>query len=427
METGKNILFILFGATGDLAVKKIFPALSFLHAESAFGSKSKILAISRRDWKHTDFHSFLTDKKSDVSQEFLKSVLYSKVDIEGNHGYDELKETIAQLKKKHELTHAYIYLSLAPKNHPLAIQSLKDSKILTKGKTRILIEKPFGTDEKTAKSLDKLLSYLNEEQICRVDHYLGKDTILSVMNLHESTNDFDNLIAAESVSSIHIRHFEVKGIEGRGASYDHVGAFRDVGQNHMLEMLAAVCARLPDTAKKHESWQKARAEVFMHLAPPLKTCDLSRRGQYEGYHKEAGVAARSTTETAFEVETHLSSGKLKGTPLFLESGKKMHVSEAFIRVDFKEISGLPKSMRFSIQPEQEILIENRDGSVDTFVIPKHRDAYANIIYAALTGSTREFVGKDEIEALWRYADHVVGCWDKVPLEIYGDKRSFLVK
>ncbi len=427
MTYTNNTLFILFGATGDLAVKKIFPALSSLMDEGAYGPGSKILAISRRDWKHADFHNFLIEKKTAVSSEFLKSVLYSKIDIEGGHGYEKLKKTITELKKKYGLTRVFIYLSLAPQNHPLAIQSLKDSRILTKGKTRILIEKPFGTDEKTAKSLDKLLSYLNEEQICRVDHYLGKDTMLAVMNLHESTFDFDNLIAAESVSSIHIRHFETKGIEGRGASYDRVGAFRDVGQNHMLEMLAVVCARLPDSAHKHQAWQKARAEVFMHLAPPLKTCDLSRRGQYEGYHQEHGVTPRSATETAFEVETHLSSGKLIGTPLFLESGKKMHVSEAFIRVDFKEISGLPKSMRFSIQPEQEIVIENRDGTTDTFVIPKHRDAYANIIYAALTGSTREFVGRDEIEALWRYADHVVACWDKAPLEIYGDKRSFLIK
>lgn len=422
-----NVLFVLFGATGDLAVKKIFPALSALFAEGAFGADSRVLAVSRRDWGDTDFRHFLQEKKSAVSESFSNIVLYSKVDIEGNHGYDYLKEKIASIKRTHGITDVYIYLSLAPHNHPSAIKSLRDSKILTKGKTRLLIEKPFGTDEHSARSLDRLLSFLNERQICRVDHYLGKDTVLAVMNLHESTIDFDNLIATENVSSIHIRHFETHGIENRGASYDGVGAFRDVGQNHMLEMLAVVCARLPDTQDKNNYWQKARAEVFSHLAPPLKTCDMSRRAQYEGYHQEQGVAPRSFTETAFEVQTHLSSGKLTGTPLILESGKKMPVSEAFIRIDFKELGGIPKSMRFSIQPQQEITIENRDGSKDIFGIPKTRDAYANIIHAALTGSVREFVGREEIEALWRYADHVVACWNKIPLEIYGDNRPFLIK
>ncbi len=425
--TGKNVLFVLFGATGDLAVKKIFPALSLLHAEGVFGPKSKVLAVSRRDWGDMDFHNFLLEKKSAITGKFLDTVLYSKVDIENNHGFDDLKATIASIKKSQGISDVYVYLSLAPQNHPLAIRSLRDAKILAKGKTRILIEKPFGTDEHSARSLDKLLSFLDEKQICRVDHYLGKDTVLAIMNLHESTIDFDNLIAAENVSSIHIRHFETQGIENRGASYDGVGAFRDVGQNHMLEMLAVVCASLPQVKSKNDSWQKARAEVFSHLAPPLKTCDMSRRAQYEGYHQEQGVAPRSSTETAFEVQTHLSSGKLAGTPLILESGKKMPVSEAFIRIDFKEMLGIPKSMRFSIQPDQEILIENRDGSKDIFTIPRTRDAYANVILAALSGSVREFVGREEIEALWRYADHVVACWGKVPLEIYGDNRPFLIK
>jgi glucose-6-phosphate 1-dehydrogenase len=162
------------------------------------------------------------------------------------------------------------------------------------------------------------------------------------------------------------------------------------------------------------------------LSPPAKTCDESRRGQYEEYARERGVKLGSQTETAFEIRTSLSSGKLKGVELVLESGKKMLSYEAFVRIVFKDISGIPKSMKFSLQPRQEIAIENRDGNSDIFEIPVTGDAYANVIRCALQGEEREFVGPEEIEALWAYADRVVDCWSRVPLEIYSDKKPFLL-
>ncbi|HEU5114528.1 MAG TPA: hypothetical protein VFT82_02050, partial [Candidatus Paceibacterota bacterium] len=283
------------------------------------------------------------------------------------------------------------------------------------------------TNEKTACELNSLLaSLLDEDQIFRVDHYLGKNTIRALMRIHENAEDFSLLLSKESVASIRIGLFEEKGIDGRGATYDQVGAFRDVGQNHMLEMLAVLAAELPLGATGAE-WQSARAEILKRLEPPAKTCENSRRGQYEGYESEKGVKPDSETETAFEVVTSFRSGKLKGVPLSLEAGKKMGVSTVFIEVLFKEMSGLPKKMMFTVQPEQEILIENRDGSVDAYDVPSSEDAYENVISGAVAGSEAGFVGAEEIKALWSYTDHVVGCWGKVPLEEYGSKKPFLIK
>lgn len=438
------VIFVLFGATGDLAVKKIFPALAALSAEGRLGPAHQIVAVSRREWTDADFHAFLAEKEASggakLSADFLSCVSYARADVEEGTGFEGLATTVGKLRQAMPEAQVLYYMSLAPAHQTAAIKALRDAKLLTKASksandAKLLIEKPFGTDLKSAKALDKLLgSFLSDDQVLRVDHYLGKDTLRAIMDLRENTPGFLEVISADTVASIRARIFEGKGIDGRGASYDGVGAFRDVGQNHLLEMLAVLVAELPKKAARAGftgsakfNWAKARAKALEHLAPPAKTCDLSRRGQYEGYHHEKGVPAGSQIETAFEVITSMSSGSLKGVPIMLEAGKKMSRAEALIEVAFKEVSGLPVRMTFRIQPNQDILIENRDGSVDAFDIPKTRDAYGNVILAAIAGDARGFVGGEEIEALWSYADRVVACWSKVPLEIYSPAKPFLIK
>ncbi|MEK7596751.1 MAG: hypothetical protein AAB450_01415, partial [Patescibacteria group bacterium] len=353
-------------------------------------------------------------------------------------GYGLLHGGIESLKRKNPKTEVIVYLSLSPRYQTKVTEALAREKIIARGGGKLLIEKPFGTDEKSAKNLDKLISsFLNENQIYRVDHYLGKDTVIAVMNLHESTENFSLLLSGKNISSIRVRLFETKGVEERGASYDHVGAFRDVGQNHMLTMFAALAADMPGS-----SWQTARADVLKRLAPPAKTCELSRRGQYKGYRREIGVKPDSEIETAFEITTGLTSGKLAGVPLILEAGKKMPMAEVFMEIKFKKTAGLPKKMLFNVQPNREVLIEyagdssrgnsesnggDNVGRRDVFEIPGTGDAYANVIEAAISGRSDEFVGRQEIEALWKYSDHVVACWDKVPLQIYGENKPFLIQ
>ncbi len=426
MQQCQTTLFV-FGATGDLAVKKIFPALEALRKEGALDILGcvKVVAVSRRDWDDAGFAAFLREKEGQkYPQEFWDLVSYAKVDIDHGIGYDGLS--------KHVVGEPVAYLSLAPRYYRQAIEGLRDAGVLSRGKGKLMVEKPFGTNESTAIELNKLiLGFLDESQIYRIDHYLGKETLLALMKLHEESLGLDELLTSEHVEEIKVAIFEKDGIHGRGASYDGVGAFRDVGQNHLLAMLSVIAADVGGVGERDGkapgAWQAARAEVISRLAPPAKTCAQSRRGQYQGYLGEVGVGAESETETAFEEVTSLLGGKLSGVPLILAAGKKMPASEAFVEIDFKDMPDLPRKIVCRIQPDQRVVLVNRDGSHQVFDIPKMRDAYGNVIAAALAGRTEDFVGADEVQALWRYADRVVECWKKSPLEIYGDDRPFLVE
>ena len=417
----KSPLFVVFGATGDLAQKKIFPALSALYGDGSLSSGTKVIGVSRREWDKDSFRTFLSTESS-VSSGFLNITEYTRVDFEAGVGYTELAANIAKHSSHHEVL---IYLSLAPRNFPVVIRALRKSKILKRGKVKLLLEKPFGIDEASACTLNKLLnSFLLPSQIYRIDHYLGKSAVQALMRVHESSPSLRNIISKNTVESVTVSLFESKGIDGRGASYDSVGAFRDVGQNHILEVLASLLAEYPRRASA-SAWQDARAKVLENLLPPKDTCELARRGQYEGYEREKGVVAGSTTETAFEVITSFSRGELAGIPIILRAGKMMGITSASVSILFKDTSGLPREILFSIQPVAQVIIRSRDGDEEVIEIPDTRDAYENILLDAIHGETRHFVGAKEIQSAWRYADRVVGCWDKVPLEKYGPSHPFL--
>ncbi|MFA6158832.1 MAG: hypothetical protein WC763_04420 [Candidatus Paceibacterota bacterium] len=429
MNETKPSTFILFGSTGDLAVKKIFPALEALFLAGNPDMPTKIIAVSRREWGVADFLAFLSESRAvdgrgvPYDAGFLALIEYAKVDIADHSGYEALEAMVEG--------EATAYLSLAPQHHKAVIENLREENIISQGRGKLLIEKPFGIDEESAFALNDLLfEVMNEDQVYRIDHYLGKDALRALMDIHEKTPEFDAMLVSENVASIRVSMLEGIGIFGRGASYDGVGAFRDIGQNHVLEMLAVLVADVPelttDAARGH-MWQVARAAVLGRLASPRDTCELLRRGQYEGYLSEVGVNPGSETETAFEVITSFSSGRLAGVPLTLQGGKRMGSSEVEMEIIFKERTELPRSIVVHVQPTQQIVTTEQDGSVETFVIPKTGDAYANVLADAFAGRARDFVGAEEIQYLWRYTDRVVGCWEKVPLESYGEERPFLLQ
>ncbi len=385
-STQQDVIFILFGATGDLAQKKIIPALSQLCEANVFSDNSRIITVSRRDWDSSQFVEFAQRSVSQkLSPALVSKVSYTKVDIDAGVGYGELADLVSRYTKNMPDTQVVMYLSLAPHYHASVIEQLSRANLLIRSKTKLLIEKPFGTDGGTARSLNTLLeSYLDENDIYRIDHYLSKGAAQNIMN---------GVCSQKTISSITARLCEQKGIDGRGESYDPVGAFRDVGQNHMLEMAALALA-----AKTTGDWQKARAEALIKLVPPKNTCADFRRGQYEGYHAEKGVAQGSQTETAFKVVTYA-----QGTHVELIGGKQMSKNEVSLTITYT------------------------DGSSDYFDFSTGPDAYQTMIRAGLAGSRREFVGKEEAFALWSYADRARECWSEVPLEIYSKERPFLIE
>ncbi len=416
----RPVLIVLCGATGDLARKKIFPALSQLYDEGALPHGSSIVGVSRREWDDGAFRQFLSEE-STVSRGFMQIVQYARVDFEAGVGYESLATMYRSLSRGRDLV---VYLPLAPQHTMAVVRALRRHRIIRRGRMKLLLEKPFGTNASTADALNRLLgSCLDERQVYRIDHYLGKSTVQAMMRVHESSPSLRQIISRDTVRSVSVSLLESGGIDGRGASYDGVGAFRDVGQNHMLEVLASLLAEYPKKGGA-EAWQKARALVLRDLLPPAQTCEFARRGQYEGYRGEKGVSPRSSTETAFEVVTGFSRGELSGIAVELRGGKRVGQSRSSVRIDFKEVSGLPREIEWVIQPDPHIAIRHRDGSEEFIALPSRRDAYGAILLDALRGERRHFVGRQEICAAWRYADRVVACWDQVPLEVYSDSHPF---
>jgi glucose-6-phosphate 1-dehydrogenase len=415
----KPLTFVLFGATGDLAVKKIFPALASLLTTEELHPDSKIIAVGRRNFDTAAFQTFLKESWNEVPDELLAHITYADVDFDVRCGYENLKAVLEENEERDLM----IYLSLAPRWFAQVIEDLRDAGILVREDAKLILEKPFGTDEASARKLNELLSsFLAEPQVYRVDHYLGKSALQAIMETHERSAGLRTILSNETVAKVTVELLETKGVEGRGASYDSVGAFRDVGQNHMLEALAVLLAEYPRSEEAH-AWQKARADVLESLAPPEESV-VVRIGQYDGYEEERGVEAGSRTETAFEVGTHFTKGELKGVPIVLRAGKKMPQAFARIIVAFKEIAGFPTEMRVEVQPEARVVMRYPDGTENNFPLHSTREAYANVILDVLQGDDRHFVGEREILASWRYADALVALFPTLPLQKYGVNTLF---
>ncbi len=388
------------GATGDLSTGKLFPALYELHKHNRVGDFA-VVGASRRKWSDEDFRNFLGNG---YDKKFLENVFYREVFFDTCTGAPELKDFL----KTFGDAKFVFYVSMAPNLHETAFHCMKTNKLLDIGDTKILIEKPFGLDLPTAKRLNKLaMSFLDHNQIYRVDHYLGKDALRALVEIHEKSDELSKIISNKTVTSIRARMFETVGVKDRGESYDGVGAFRDVGQNHILQMLSVVAAVPPRTKYFSENslrsnipknilsataWHTARAKV-------VESIDVSKNikiriGQYDGYTTEKNVPKESKTETAFSIETTFTGGKLKGVPVILESGKKMLKQDASIKIEFKNGESLD--------------------------IPVLGNAYEHVLSAAAADRRELFVGSKEIFAAWKFVDTVVKRFPKIPLEIYKD-------
>ena len=401
MPQSKKIIFVILGATGDLATLKVFPALEKVWRQNR-GSDFAAVGVSRRPWSDGDFRNFLGTK---YKKTFLERVFYKQVFFDSCTGAPELKKFLKSFGDARFI----FYVSMAPTLYDTALRCMRKNKLMNVGDSKILVEKPFGLDLKSSRKLNRLaMSFLEHKQIYRIDHYLGKDSLRALTEIHERGDALSKIISNKTVASIRVRMFETIGVKDRGESYDAVGAFRDVGQNHMLQMLAAIALMPPRTKYFSENslrsnirknilsataWHNARAKVVEFLE--TKKIKI-RRGQYAGYTKEKNVSKNSRTETFFSLETYFTRGKLKGVPVILESGKKMPLQDASIKVEFKN---------------GESLLVSVSG-----------DAYEHVIESAIADRRELFVGSREIFAAWKLVDTVSKRFQKSKLEIYKERQ-----
>ncbi len=454
-------ILVVFGATGDLMSRKIVPSIFHLRGKAALPRNFACVGFSRRPWSDDDLRGhvrdILTERYPDTAspdaEDFIGMFSYSQGAFEDDAAYESLARDLRAIDVSWGMcSNKLFYLAVPPQHYETIFRHLASSG-LTKpcddlmGWTRILVEKPFGNDAESSRALDELLASLfHEEQIYRIDHYLAKEMLQGILNFRFTNNLFETAWDRTAIDSIDITLHETLGVEKRGRFYDGVGALRDVGQNHLLQMLALVTMEQPADAGAH-SIREARARAILDLLEPLSAEEVALRtyrAQYSGFRDIEGVDADSDTETFFRLATQLHGPRWAGVPVTFESGKRIASVCKQISVTFKHphpcMCSAGRHYRnrviFNLEPTDEIKIEfwakkpGFDNELEKrefrfFLYEKEEKAqyveeYARLLMDAFRGDQTLFVSTDEVRAMWAFIDPVVRAWQggAVPLESY---------
>ena len=448
---------IILGITGDLSRRKLLPALWHLYRHHLLPKQFRIIGFSRRNFSDDGFmiyvHDILADTfaNADVQtkKNFLNLFSYKQGYFDIKERYETLGKYLQSLERiYHTSVNKLFYLAISPTHYEIVLQNLYDSGI-TKHKlparpARILIEKPFGKDIDTAIALDEKLGKLfTEDQIYRIDHYLAKEMVQNIMNFRFSNFIFEALWNNTGIEKVHIQLLEELGMEGRGVFYSDTGALRDVGQNHLLQMLAMIAMENPGKFDA-EHIRRARATALAQLQPIKDLPHNVVRGQYEGFTLGEDVDSSVKTETYFKIRTFLNSSRWKGVPFILESGKHMRQKVASITIYFKQTPGTlctitdsrscQNTLTFTLQPHEDISIlfwakklgfsnevEPRTLHLayrDSVLAEHLPDAYERVLYDCFSGDQTLFTGTDEVRAAWNFITPIIEGWYTQPLHTY---------
>ncbi|OGH11768.1 MAG: hypothetical protein A2857_04720 [Candidatus Levybacteria bacterium RIFCSPHIGHO2_01_FULL_36_15] len=469
----KNIptVFIIFGATGDLMSKKIVPAFFHLYKKNKLPKLFKIIGFSRRNLTVDQFRGFvmtllenqIAHKDKDLFKKFLSLFLYQQGGFDRIKSYNQLAQVLGKTDKDWSVcSNKLFYLAVPPHFNKTIFEHLKTSGLTIpcgpeEGWTRVIVEKPFGKDLKTAEELDTLLGKLfKEEQIYRIDHYLAKEMMQNILSFRFANNLFEEVWNNNFIERIDIRLLESIGVEKRGAFYDGIGALRDVGQNHLLQMLALITMDQPENFESN-AVRKKRAEILktLRILPEDEIKHHTFRAQYKGYRQITGVNPDSSTETYFKTVAYLTFSRWIGVPVFLESGKRLPRKKEIV-VTFKHPipclcpPNVPEHYQnkiiFSLEPREEIKIQfwskkpglefEMEKRTLNFLFRREKqktqyvEEYEKLLLDCIAGNQLLFISTDEVKPSWKYIDPIVTAWRKnlVPLEIYKpDSKKILVK
>ncbi|MEX0931615.1 MAG: glucose-6-phosphate dehydrogenase [Candidatus Paceibacterota bacterium] len=448
-------IFVIFGITGDLSRKKLIPALLDLYAKKKLPEQFMVWGFSRKPFSDEGFRIFLREAlerkghshSDEVVSSFLHSVHYHQGTFDESACYAELEDVLQKQDKAYgTCSNKLFYLAVPPAQYETILTKLAHSNLTIPcggddGWTRVLIEKPFGRDVKTARKLDRLLGKLfNEKQIFRIDHYLAKETLQNILAFRFANGVFEPVWNRRHIESVTIRMHENNDVATRGAFYDDIGALRDIGQNHMLQMLAVIAM---DECELYEEGaiRSRRAEVFRKLE--IKNISESVRAQYEGYRDTEGVREGSQTETFFRLTAFVNTHRFKGVPFLLEGGKALSRSFAEIDIHFKNspathfqipegVGNCRNTLTFRVQPNESIelvfwakkagLSKELERKTFTFNYAEQMqgqaDAYEKVLLDAVHGDQTLFASTDEVLYSWKFITPILEKWSHLPLQVY---------
>lgn len=430
--------FTLFGATGDLAQTKLYPALYDLFLAHELPNDFQFLGVARSERSDEDFRAMvkqsLTGKPFDRMEEFLELVSYRAFDYD-----DSMCLASAMNDMSADLDDVFvIYLAIPPQGFSKVthcIDALKNQ--YDRCNVRVVIEKPFGEDLQTARDLNELLQKsFHESEIYRIDHYLGKETVQNILALRFGNSIFEPLLNNRYVESIEISVLEEKGIGSRAAYFDQTGIVKDILQNHILQVMALLMMEPP--AKMEAEYIRDEKQKVLTSLAPINCQDVSV-GQYiaadgvVGYLDEEGVDPNSQTETYVDMTAYVNNLRWEGVPVQIRTGKRMPEKKAEIRVKFKpsfkyfmnqdeQCNPQQNELVIEIQPNEEVYnlvnakfpgrgmciqpVKQQFTYQDSFGV-KTQEAYTRLLRDAMLGDQKLFIRSDEIEAAWEYVTPLI--------------------
>ena len=437
-------IVVVLGATGDLTAQKITPALWNLYRGGSLPQMFRVIGFARRPFPDRDFAKMaaanllkrLRAAEAAEAEKFLGLFSYSQGFFERRADYLRLKKRLDEIDEGWGMcSNKLFYLAVPPRLYPDILKNLASTGLSRpcggpkEGWTRIIVEKPFGSDLQSAKDLDVLLGELfSEDQIYRIDHYLAKEMLQNILAFRFSNDLFEASWNRSGISEIRVRLWESLGVEGRGGFYDGVGALRDVGQNHLLQMLALTAMVRPRSFSADDI--RASRQAFLESLAPLKPAEIrvgTVRGQYDGYRGIKGVASDSETETYFRVEARSKDPNWRGVKFVIESGKRLGKSLKEIEVISRGEADRRNSLVFHIEPKEGIAIkfwakkpghgmelQERKLGFNFRPASQARPAedYEKLLWDCLTDDQTLFVSSGEIQAMWRFIDPIIDGWHK---------------
>jgi glucose-6-phosphate 1-dehydrogenase len=448
---------IIFGASGDLTARKLVPALYAAHCQGLFPGRLQLIGVARRPWDDAAFRDILTKNAPklktcsyDSWEAFLALTSYVQTHLETREDYAKMGTRLDAIAGGP--CNRVFYLAIKPDLILPSVDNLKAVGLLEQPDglhRRVVVEKPFGNDLASSQKLNQaLLKLLGEDQLYRIDHYLGKETVQNLLVFRFRNAFFEPLWNQKYVELIQITVAETVGMEsGRGGYYDTSGAVRDILQNHLLQLVALVAMEPPSTLS-HKAICDEKVKVLQCLRPPTDMPDASScivRGQYEGYLQESGVQPQSQTETYIAARAFIDNWRWGGVPFLLRTGKNLPARFTSITVQFRmppttlfgsyqECHLRPNRITLRIQPNDGIDLDfdvKEPGSgltirpaklnfdYESYFKKPSPDAYQRLLQDVVTGDQSLFIRSDEVEECWRWADSLRAAMLTTPMLSYG--------
>ncbi|WP_144529289.1 glucose-6-phosphate dehydrogenase [Peribacillus simplex] len=460
-----SMTFVLFGATGDLAKRKIYPALFNLFLDKKMPQSFSIIGLGRRELSDGTFqtnveHSLRTFSRRFIEdkaklKEFIDAFRYSQLDVTDVEGYQELLNLVQRRERELNIPeNRLFYLSVAPEFFDVIASNIKESGLgTTNGWKRLIIEKPFGHDMVSAQDLNqRLRKSFSEEEIYRIDHYLGKTMVQNLEALAFTNPMIQSLWNNQHIANIQITASETVGVEDRACYYDQAGAIRDMFQNHMMQMLMMTAMHLPKATSAADIRNEKRK--VMESLRPLQKEDVGSqvvRGQYSagemnhepvvGYREEPGVDSSSVNDTFVAARLWIDNDFWGGVPFYIRTGKRMKEKSTRIVIEFKnpvkELYGSdqqtePNLLIVNINPNEGISLQLnsknplKNGKIEPISIDFSTgakdipEAYELLIFDALRGDSTFFAHWNEVELSWNWVQPVLEAFEEntVPLHLY---------